>query len=319
MNEPDKPTIAVIIPCYRVAAHLEQVLDSIHHMVDHTIVVDDCCPEESWKIAEAVQVRDARVQVLRHEVNRGVGGAMITGYKRALAMGCDIIIKMDGDGQMDPAQILDLVAPLEQDRADYTKGSRFRDFRALKRMPKVRLFGNTLLSFFVKAASGYWSIVDPTNGYTAIHRRVLTKLNLDKLSEDYFFESDMLVNLNVVGATVHDIPMPAQYGSEVSSLSVRSAALRFPLKLCGRLIKRIFLQYFVYDFNMASVYILAGLPMFLFGLVFGTVEWISSIATGIPRTAGTIMVATLPIVLGFQMLLQAIQIDIDRVPKRRDS
>lgn len=230
-------------------------------------------------------------------------------------MGC-IAIKIDGDGQMDPAYIGDLIEPLISDRADYTKGNRFRDFKALKSMPKVRLFGNSILSFLVKCSSGYWNIMDPTNGYTAIHRRVLERLNLQRISKRFFFESDMLINLNVINAVVKDVAIPARYGKEKSSLKVTRVLFQFPPKLLAGLVKRIFLKYFVYDFNMASVYILVGLPMFMLSVIFGIKEWIESIVTGVPRTAGTIMLIALPIIVSFQMLLQAIQIDIASVPKR---
>jgi hypothetical protein len=183
-------------------------------------------------------------------------------------------------------------------------------------MPRLRLFGNSLLSFFIKFASGYWNLMDPTNGYTAIHRRVLTELNLDRLDRRYFFESDMLISLNIVGAVAVDVPMPARYGRENSSLSVSRAAAVFPLKILRGLARRLVFRYFIYDFNMASVYMLLGVPLLLFGVGLGIVEWYLSLATGAPRALGTVMLVVLPIILGFQMLLQAVSIDIAAVPRR---
>lgn len=305
---------AVIIPAYRVSETLADVISTIPDWIDYIIVVDDACPESSGKIAEGLNMTN--LIVLYHEKNQGVGGAVITGYKKALELGCDIAIKMDGDGQMDPAYLGDLIEPLINDRADYTKGNRFRDFSALRFMPKLRLFGNSILSFLVKCSSGYWNMMDPTNGYTAIHRRVLERLNLQRISKRFFFESDMLINLNVINAVVKDVAIPARYGKEKSSLKVNRVLFQFPPKLLAGLVKRIFLKYFVYDFNMASVYILVGLPMFMLSVIFGIKEWIESIVTGVPRTAGTIMLIALPIIVSFQMLLQAIQIDIASVPKK---
>jgi dolichol-phosphate mannosyltransferase len=181
----------------------------------------------------------------------------------------------------------------------------------------MRLFGNSALSFMVKMASGYWNIIDPTNGYTAIHRRVLEKLDLTKISRGYFFESDMLIRLNIINAVVKDIGMPAKYADEKSSLNIKKSVLQFPLKLFNGLAKRILLKYFIYDFNMASVYILFGLPVFLVSIIWGIVEWIDSAVSGVPRTAGTIMLVALPIILSFQMLLQAISIDIYSIPKKK--
>lgn len=306
--------IAVVIPAYKVADFIEGVISSIPENIDLIILVDDKCPDASGKKAEGLN--RGNVVVLYKEQNKGVGGAVITGYKKALELGCDIIVKMDGDGQMDPAFIGALITPLLKDEADYVKGNRFRDFKNLKCMPKVRIFGNSALSFLVKAASGYWNIMDPTNGFTAVQSRVLKELNLDKLANRYFFESDMLINLNIVGAVVKDIDIPARYGEESSSLRIGKVLIQFPLHLLKGLVKRIFFKYYIYDFNMASVYLIIGLPIFMFGLYFGISEWIDSIVTGKARSAGTIMLAALPIIVSFQMLLQAISIDIQSVPKR---
>jgi glycosyltransferase involved in cell wall biosynthesis len=307
--------IATIIPAYNVKKGICDLLLSIPSDINSIIVIDDKCPESSGK--EAEKVNDSRITVLYHEQNMGVGGAVITGYKKALEFECDIFIKIDGDGQMDPKHIPALIEPLIREEADYTKGNRFMDFKALKKMPKVRLFGNSILSFLLKAASGYWNIIDPTNGYTAIHRRVLERLDLNRISKRYFFESDMLIRLNIISAVVRDISIPAKYGTEKSSLSVLKIAFQFPPKLLKCLIKRLFLKYFIYDFNMASIYLLLGLPMFIFGFVFGTIEWIDSIFNGSAKTAGTIMVSALPIIVSFQMLLQAINIDINSTPSKR--
>ncbi len=311
-----RPKTAVVIPAYRVSNAIADVIRSIPEWIDHIIIVDDACPESSGKVAETT--RRVNISVLYHRENQGVGGAVITGYRKALELGCDIVIKMDGDGQMDPAYIEALIDPLKNDRADYTKGNRFHDFRALKSMPKLRLFGNSALSFLIKFSSGYWNIMDPTNGYTAIHKRALERLNLEKVSKRFFFESDMLINLNIINAVVRDIAIPARYGDEKSSLRPEKVIFQFPPRILKGLMRRVFFKYFVYDFNMASVYILLGLPTFLFGLSLGIIEWIRSIITGEPRSAGTIMLVALPIIVSFQMLLQAIQIDINSIPKKTD-
>jgi len=307
--------IAVIIPAFKVIDTIKEVISSIPDTVDYIIVVDDRCPEFSGREAEKSNRKN--LIVIYHERNEGVGGAMITGYKKALEFGCEIVIKIDGDGQMDPKYVGNLIGPLIQDDADYTKGNRFQDFKALETMPRIRIFGNSALSFMIKVASGYWNIMDPTNGYTAIHRRVLDKLDLSKISKGYFFESDLLIRLNIINAVVKDVRMPAKYAQEKSSLNIKKAIFQFPSKLLKGLAKRVFLKYFIYDFNMASVYILLGLPVFLASVFWGIVEWIDSFVSGVPRTAGTIMLVALPIILSFQMLLQAINIDIYSIPKKK--
>ena len=308
--------IAVVIPSYRVSDTIRQVIATLPEIIDHIIVVDDACPAGSGKVAESLG--HEKVCVIYHEANQGVGGAVMTGYKKALELGCDATVKVDGDGQMDPAYISDLIEPLLTGCADYAKGNRFHDFQALRKMPKMRLFGNNVLSFMEKLFSGYWNVMDPTNGYTAIHRRVLEKLNLNKIAKGYFFESHMLLNLNLINAVVCDVSMPARYGGENSSLSIHKTLIEFPPRLFYGLCKRIFFKYFIYDFNMASVYLLLGIPMFLWSFIFGLYHWIDSYRTGIPKATGVIMLAALPLILSVEMLLQAINIDIHNVPARKD-
>jgi dolichol-phosphate mannosyltransferase len=246
----DYTKIAVVIPCYRVSKTITDVIRGIPDFVHHIIVVDDYCPEGSGKAAQ--QTGRENLTVLFREKNGGVGAAVMTGYRKALELGCDIAVKMDGDGQMDPAYLPALIEPLVSNKADYTKGNRFVDFTALRSMPWPRLFGNNVLSFLEKVYSGYWNIMDPTNGYTAIHRRVLDKLDFSKIAKHYFFESHMLLHLYLLNAVIRDIPIPARYGDENSSLSIKKILWQFPYRLLGGLFKRVFLRYFIYDFNMAS-------------------------------------------------------------------
>lgn len=306
--------IAVVIPSYKVSKHILDVISDIPQFVKHIIIVDDKCPENSGKIAEGS--KDSRVIVCYNEVNQGVGGAVITGYKKALELGADIVVKIDGDGQMDTVYMQQLIQPLLDGKADYTKGNRFNDLKALHSMPKVRLFGNSGLSFLVKAASGYWNIMDPTNGYTAIGKKVLEELEFDTIAKRYFFESDMLINLNIENAVVMDVAIPAKYADEKSSLSVTKTLFGFPPKLFKGLCKRILYKYFIYDFNMLSVYLVMGIPMVSFGVFFGSYHWIVS-SEIVQTPVGTVMLSVLPIILGTQFLLQAIQIDMNNIPKKK--
>lgn len=309
-----RTNISVVIPSYKVSKYILDVIKDIPEFVNHIIVVDDKCPQNSGQIAKTSS--DSRVIVCYNEKNLGVGGAVITGYKKALELNSDIVIKIDGDGQMDVNYMQKLIQPILDGKADYTKGNRFTDFKALRAMPKVRLFGNSGLSFLVKAASGYWNLMDPTNGYTAINKHALEELDLDNIAKRYFFESDMLINLNIENAVVVDVEIPAKYGDEESSLSITKTLVGFPPKLFKGLCKRIFLKYFIYDFNMLSLYLVVGLPMLFFGIVFGSIKWIEAIVSNIETSTGTIMLAVLPIILGTQFILQAIQIDMNNIPRK---
>jgi len=308
--------IAVVIPCYQVSAQLKDVLLSIPEFVDDIIVVDDACPENSGHIATNLHLQN--LHVITHERNQGVGGAVICGYKKAITLKSDIVVKLDGDGQMDPNHIATLIQPIIDNKADYTKGNRFHDFEALKSMPKTRLFGNSMLSFIIKAASGYWNMMDPTNGFCAISYHALQSINLDKIEKRFFFETDMLIHLNLANKVVEDVPISAIYKNEKSNLNIRKILLTFPFKICKRFIKRIFFKYYIYNFNMASIYMLIAMPLLLFGFSFGIYRWTIGILENTENNAGTIMLVALPVILGVQFLLQAISIDIHSVPKRTD-
>ena len=311
--------LAVVVPCFRERANILAVLAAMPPEVTAIYCVDDGCPQHTgdW-IAE--HCRDARVEVLRHSHNQGVGAAMRTGYRTALTAGVDIVVKIDGDGQMDPRELSRLIAPIVADQADYTKGNRFFRLEGLISMPRARLLGNTVLSFVSKLSTGYWQSFDPNNGYTAIDARVLELLPLDAISDGYFFESDMLFRLNTLRAVVHDVPMQARYGNEESGIRLLPVTAAFAWRHAINFGKRLFYNYFLRGFSVASVEWILGPALLTFGLIFGLGKWWQSIQTSVAATAGTVMLASLPTIVGMQMLLSAIHFDIGnepRVPLRR--
>ena len=307
--------IAAVIPAYRVEREIEAALASLPDFIRHIIVVDDASPDRTAELVEQASRRDGRVLLIRHEKNRGVGGAMVTGFRKALELGAQIIVKMDGDGQMDARHLPSLLVPLVRGQADYTKGNRFRDFQSLRQMPLIRRLGNMGLGFLTKVATGYWNVFDPTNGYVAIRAEALAQLPLERVDNTYFFETSMLGNLYLLGAVVRELPMPAQYRDEVSSLLIHRVLLEFPLKLFAAFLRRLWLKNFIYDFTMVSVYLLTGLPLLAFGLLFGAVKWIEYARRNVPAPTGTVMLPTLSVLLGIQILLSAIEFDLQAVPK----
>lgn len=226
--------IAVAIPCYKVTQHVLGVIQAIGPEVAIIYAVDDACPDGSGRFIEKHN-QDPRVRVLFNPENRGVGGAIVTAYKAAIADGVDIVVKIDGDGQMNPALLPQFVRPLLLGEADYTKGNRFFRPESVQSMPPVRLFGNAVLSFMTKLSCGYWNIMDPTNGYTAARSCVLAELPLDKLEQRYFFETDMLFRLNTLRAVVKDIPMDSVYADEESNLQIGKVLPEFLKKHAARL------------------------------------------------------------------------------------
>ena len=306
-------TVAVVIPAYRVAAHIAEVIGSVPPFVTMIVVVDDASPDD---IAAALaRSNDPRVHLIRRPENGGVGAATLTGYRYALEQGADVIVKIDGDGQMDPTQMYRVIEPIVRGDADYVKGNRFVHTRQLGRMPLLRRLGNVVLSFLVKAASGYWHVFDPTNGFTAIHARVLDALDWEGFDPKWFFETSMLIELGLAGAVVRDVYMPARYGTETSSLSVRDVLLRFPPRLAARTIRRIWLRYFVQDFTPLALFLMTGILLVTFGAAWGVFHWIRSAQTGIEASTGTVMIAVLPLILGTQLLLQSLVLDIQNTPK----
>ena len=307
--------IAVVIPCFRVTLHVLDVIARIGMEVSRIYVVDDACPDKSGNHVEKI-CTDTRVVVLRNKINLGVGGAVLAGYQAAIADGAEIIVKIDGDGQMDPVLLSRFVAPILNGQADYTKGNRFYDLANIGNMPTVRLFGNAVLSFMTKLSSGYWSVFDPTNGYTAIHAKVAAHLPMDKISNRYFFETDMLFRLNTLRAVVVDIPMDAHYGDGKSNLRISKILVEFLGKHTRNFTKRIFYNYFLRDMTLASIELLVGAAMLSFGVIFGGVSWINSVISNTATPLGTIMLAALPVLLGIQFLLAFLGFDIANVPKR---
>lgn len=315
IRESNDTKIAVVIPSYKVKAHILSVVSAIGDEVERIYVVDDCCPEGSGDFVEA-NCKDARVVVVRNAENQGVGGAVMAGYQAAISEGMDIIVKIDGDGQMDPDLLPKFVEPIINGEADYTKGNRFFDLEEIRQMPKMRLFGNAVLSFMTKLSSGYWDLFDPTNGYTAIHRDAARHLPFHKISRRYFFETDMLFRLNTIKAVAVDIPMDAKYADEVSNLKISKIIGEFLAKHLRNFGKRIFYNYYLRDMSLASIELPAGLVLIIIGSAFGASHWIDSLQSGVATPAGTVMISALPVILGAQLVLAFLGHDIQSVPKR---
>jgi dolichol-phosphate mannosyltransferase len=314
MPQITEPRVAVVIPCFKVKDSVLGVIGRVGREVDWIYVVDDACPQHTgdWVSAES---SDKRVRVLRHDKNRGVGAATLTGMARAAEEGATVLVKLDGDGQMDPTLIPRMVAPILRGEADYAKGNRFFEPGYLRGMPLMRVFGNGVLSFITKLSSGYWSIFDPTNGYVAIHASVFNLIPKEKIAQRFFFESDLLFRLNLVRALVMDIPMRAIYADEKSNLRVRHVVVPFIWYLMRNCFKRVVYSYFVRDFSIGSLYLVFGLPILVFGVVFGLWEWLAHAQSGAFASAGTVMLAALPVIVGFQLLLAFLGYDIANVPR----
>jgi len=307
--------ISIVIPAYCAEKHLEIVVNGIPEFIDYIIIVDDCSTDGTLQIAVRLASINPKIRIIKHEINQGVGGAMLSGYALAFELNSLIVVKMDADNQMDPGFLPDLLKPIINGESDYTKGNRFL-MTDMSSMRASRRFGNLGLSFMTKLSSGYWDIFDPTNGYTAIHGCLIPLLNESLIDKRYFFETSLLMQLYLLRAVVKDIPIPVRYADETSHLSEWHSFFFFPSRLLLGLVHRIWRQYFLLDFNLVSLYIFSGITMMGFGSIFGLYHWWRSAQLQVPATTGTVMLAVLPIILGVQFLLQAVALDVQMVPRR---
>jgi len=304
----NKFIITVVVPAYKVRSQILKVLESIGDEVQHILVIDDQCPDKSGKYVKD-NISDSRVEVIFHQANLGVGGAVKSGYRRALELESDVVVKIDGDGQMDSSKIIEMTNAIKEREVDYTKGNRFFDVEAIRQMPKIRILGNLGLSFMTKISSGYWNIFDPNNGYTAISRNALEKIPLSKIDDGYFFESDMLFRLNLLKVRVRDISMPAIYDNEESNLKIKRVLLEFPIKHSRNLFKRIIYTYYLRDFNMASIELPVGIALSCFGFTLGILNWSRSLISGVPTQTGTAVLVAMSVLGGLQLILAFLTYD----------
>jgi hypothetical protein len=253
------------------------------------------------------------VTLIRHEINQGVGGAIITGHKAAMELGADVNVIMAGDAQMDPSYLPALLSPVTSDGFGFAKANRFFAPESFEGMPRHRVFGNIVLSFMTKLASGYWNLFDPQNGYTAIRTSVLRRLPLDRVSRRYSFENDLLIHLNILQVPAVDVPIPAVYGDEVSSIKLSKVVPELMNLLYRGFWRRVWYRYVLWSFSPIALLLTLGLVLFTFGLVVAI--WVCfQVASSVVATAATVMLAALPLMIGTQLLISALQLDIQASP-----
>ena len=305
--------LGIVIPYYNAQNHIETVVEKALHYSNHIIVVND---NSSQPLPQGYLQSHESVTIINLSENLGVGGATKTGFSYLENLDTvTVMIKLDADDQMDTEYIPQLVAPILNKTHDFVKGNRFRDFRALKRMPWARRFGNLFLSFLSKVATGYWNCFDFNNGFFALSKEKWSLLNQHDIANNYFFETSLISELYFQKASIKEVAMPAIYGEETSNMNIYNMPFLFGLNLLKRFVSRIWKAYFVYDFNIGSLYLVFGHLLFLSGILFGGINWYHYASKEVLTPLGTIMISALLIILGFQLLLQAIQFDILNTPK----
>ena len=302
-------TVAVVVPAYRESALIADTLRSIPEFVDRVYVVDDASDDGTADAARALA--DGRVEVVRHERNSGVGGAIVTGYKRALDEAVDVTCVMAADNQMDPGDLERLVRAVAAGDVDYAKANRLVSGEAWRVMPRSRYLGNAMLSLLTKIASGYWHVADSQSGYTAIALPMLERLELDRIYPRYGFPNDMLVHLNVWNARVRDFPSRPIYGvGERSGIKIRSVVPRISWLLLKGFLWRLREKYVIRDFHPLVFFYVLGFLMTLAGFVLGIVETALRIAGNRVSVATVVLVALL-LIAGSQLTLFAMWFDME--------
>jgi len=303
--------VAAVVPAYKEELMIGRVIETMPAYVDDIVIVDDCSPDDTSGAVN--RIGDPRVTLIRHETNQGVGGAIITGHKAAVALGSDVNVIMAGDAQMDPAYLPQLLDKVTDGGYGFAKANRFYAPESFSGMPGHRVFGNIVLSFMTKLASGYWNLFDPQNGYTAIRSDVLNRVPLDRVAKRYSFENDLLTHLNILQVPAVDVPIPAVYGDEVSSIKLRTVIPELINRLTVGFWTRIWYRYVLWSFSPIALLLFGGLILFGFGVIV-TIWLIFQIAASVIATAATVMLAALPLMLGTQLLISALQLDIQATP-----
>jgi len=303
--------IGVVVPAFNEGELIRRVLESMPSFVDRIIVIDDESKDSTAREVQGCQARDARVSLVRHSHNQGVGKAIVTGYKRALEEGLDVIAVMAGDGQMHPEDLLTIVTPVVRSEVDYVKGNRLFRGESWRNIPHLRYLGNSVLSLLTKIASGYWHVADSQCGYTAISKAALERIALEKVYPRYGMPNDLLIKLNMQNLRVRDVSVRPLYGvGERSGIRYWQVIPKISLLLVKGFFSRLFYKYVILDFHPLIFFYLLGLLTFPTGFLFGLYLFFYRLFIGTVATTSALFAVFL-IVSGLQSLFFAMWFDME--------
>lgn len=303
--------IAVVVPGYNEENLISKTVTTIPDFIDKIIVVDDKSTDNTVTIVESLQKKfSERLILIKHERNKGVGGAIKTGYKKALDLDMDITAVMAGDNQMDPEQLPNLLDPIVEGKVDYTKGNRLEHVRKLE-MPRIRRFGNSILTLLTKIASGYWGIIDPENGYSAISKRALEKIEFDNIYDGYGCPNDILIELNIKDIKVKDVEMPPMYRNEKSGIKIWRYSFRLSWLLLKGFFRRINTKYGGLHFHPLWLFYYSGIIMLLFGASYSLYLIYLRIFIGGSFSPGTVLLPALFLIMGYLSIMFALFFDME--------
>ena len=301
--------VAVVVPAHNESLLIGKTITTMPDFVDHIIVIDDCSTDDTAE--RALAVADPRVLLITHERNTGVGGAILDGHRTALELKADVSVVMAGDAQMDPDYLAPLLDPIAAGEADFTKANRFFSRTSFAGMPAYRMFGSIVLSFMTKAASGYWHLFDPQNGYTAISADSLRRIDLDRVATGYEYENDLLIRLNIANVRARDVPIPAVYGDEVSGMRMHKVIPALSGLLVRGFWRRIMIKYVLQSFSPVALLLFSGIALLGGGLLIGAGVVVLRLAfhSG-PPSAGTVLLAVAPALAGLHLIINSWLLDI---------
>ncbi len=307
--------VAAILPCYNEEKLITKTITTLPDFVDHIIAVDDLSTDKTWKTIQGLAKKNKRVIPIHHTVNQGIGGAYVSGFEKALGNGADLIFTMAGDAQCNPKYMSNMADTLIDENLDYVKANRFVHLEALRQMPTFRRVGNTIITILTKFSSGYYSIFDSQNGYGVFKKKTLENLPVEHIGRRYDYENTLLISLAIMGAKIKDEAVPAIYGDEESTIPVFKTTMRALKVVWLGFWRRIYNKYVIVNFHPIALFIFCGLFLTGIGTLFGLYLLVAKIGYSITPSSGTVMLAVLPIILGFQLLLSAITMDMNNENK----
>lgn len=308
--------VAVVIPCYNEEKLINKTIKNMPDIVDYIIAVNDASTDNTIKELSAISKKNKKVSIVDLKINQGVGGALIAGYHEALEKtDAEAIGIVAGDAQFDTDYLQPMLDDFIDQSADYVKASRFFHREAFQAMPKYRQFGNIFISLLTKFSTGYYSITDITNGCGFLRRSIIEKVDFSIVKKRYDYETSMLTALSIVNAKVMDHAVPAIYGDETSTIKLLPTAFRNLRAVWSGFWRRIFYKYMLFGFHPIALFLLGGILLLLFGVVASIVILIDRIVNGMTPTTGSVMLAVLPIILGFQLILTALTMDVSNEQK----
>lgn len=303
--------VAAILPCYNEEKLIAKTINTLPDFVDQIVAVDDLSTDKTWSIIKDLAKKNKKVTPIHLKVNEGIGGAYINGFEAILKGKADLIFTMAGDAQCNQDYMSNMIDTLIDEKLDYVKANRFVHLEELKQMPAFRRIGNTVITILTKFSSGYYNIFDSQNGYGVFMRKTVEKLPFEHIGRRYDYENTLLIALSIMGARIKDEPVPAIYGDEVSTIPVFKTTIRALNVVWRGFWKRMYHKYILINFHPIALFLLCGLLLTLTGLGFGIFITLDRILTGTSPSTGTVMLSILPIILGFQLLLTSITMDMN--------